>query len=184
MTAPPQTQRAATSQAAWSGRLLAGARFGALLYLFVVAGLLLGTLVPAVVVRWQPLAVVSGSMQPAIRSGAMVLVEPATPDRFYDHPTVVAYPDPARPERLVTHRVVAASTDGTGAVSYTTKGDANRVPDSDAVPHEAVIGSVRMVVPFVGLPALWLRHGNLGALTAWALVSLLAAGALLRQPGS
>lgn len=177
----PQPAAGASSRAV---RLAAGARFAALLYLFVVAGLLLATTAPALAVRWQPLAVVSGSMQPAIRPGAMVLVEAAAPDRFYDHPSVVAYPDPARPHRLVTHRVVAPATDDAGAVSYTTKGDANRVPDSIAVPHDAVIGNVRMVVPFIGLPALWLHHGNLGVLAVWALGSLLAVAALLLGPDS
>lgn len=173
--------QAATSVALRAPRLVVAVRFTALLYLFLVAGLLVATAVPAVVARWQPLAVVSGSMQPAVRPGAVVLVQPPPPDRFFDSPSIVAYPDPARPGQLVTHRVVEATKDERGAVSYTTKGDANRVADSGAVPHDAVLGSVRMVVPFVGLPALWWHQGNLVALAGWCLASLFAVAAALRR---
>lgn len=159
-------------------RMLAVARFASLLYLLVVVLLVLTALVPAVVASWQPLAVVTGSMQPAIRPGSMVLAAPAGPGAYYSTPSVVTFHDPARPGRLVTHRILDTTVGTTGGVSYTTKGDANRVADSDQVPHGDVVGVVRMVVPFVGLPALWAHNGNLAALAGFGACSLLAVGAL------
>lgn len=152
---------------------LAVARFAALVYAFVLVFLVLAATIPAVVAGWQPLAVVSGSMQPAVATGSLVLVQPAEADRFYAHPSIVAFADPARPGRLLTHRVVdTASVDGT--VIYTTKGDANRNADSDTVAHEDTLGAVRMVVPFVGLPATWLHGGDLRPLALWLAASLIA----------
>ena len=159
-------------------RLVVAARFASLLYLVVVVFLLLAAILPALVVGWQPLAVVSGSMQPAIRPGAMALVQPAAPDGHYSAPSIVTFHDPARRGRLITHRVVDTAADGSGAVSYATKGDANHAADSDRVPHADVVGAVRMVVPFVGLPALWIHESNHAALLAFITCSLLAVAML------
>lgn len=162
-TAPParSTRRGRPAGAtAWPTRLVGAARFASLVYLFVVVFLLLATVVPVAVAGWQPLAVVSGSMQPALPQGSMVMVEPAELDQYYAAPTIVAYTDPALADSLVTHRVVATTANDHGVVAYTTKGDANRVADSSAVPHADVTGAVRMVIPFVGLPAWWLVTGQ------------------------
>lgn len=167
------------SAATWAARLVGVARFASMLYVFVVVFLVLAALSPAVAAGWKPLSVVSGSMQPALRPGAMVLVQRAEPDRYYAPPSIVAFHDAARPGRLVTHRIVDTGREDTGAVVYTTKGDANRVVDSGAVAHDEVVGAVRMVVPHVGLPQLWLHDGELAKMAALMLVSLLAAAALL-----
>jgi hypothetical protein len=79
----------------------------------------------------------------------------------------------------VTHRVVATGKDPTGVVAYTTQGDANQVPDSGAVPHDQVVGAVRMVVPFVGLPQMWLHNGELAKVASLSGLSFLAAAGLL-----
>lgn len=163
----------------WAARVVASSRFASMLYVFVVAFLVLATLIPAVVSGWQPLAVVSGSMQPAVMPGAMVLVQPADPDRFYAAPSIIAFDDAARPGRLVTHRVVGTVKDDSGNVTYTTRGDANRVRDSGDLPHEQVMGAVRMVVPHVGLPQMWLHDGHVAKVAAMLLVSLLAVTTLL-----
>lgn len=164
-----------------SSPAIAVARFASLVYVFVVVFLVLATVIPAVLAGWQPLAVVSGSMQPALARGSLVLVQPADPDHSYAPPAIVAFDDPARPGQLLTHRVVD-TTHEDGRVAYTTKGDANRVADSGVVAHDDVIGAVRMVVPFVGLPATWLHSGQVATLVLWLLASLLVAGALLVRP--
>lgn len=45
----------------------------------------------------------------------------------------MAFRDSTRGQ-VVTHRVLATNVDPSGAVSYTTKGDANAVADSDPSP--------------------------------------------------
>lgn len=157
---------------------VAVARFAALVYVFVLVFFVLAALIPALVSGWQPLSVVSGSMQPAVAPGSLVMVQPAEPDSYYAHPSIVAFPDPARPGQLLTHRVVAtASVDGT--VAYTTRGDANPIADSDTVAHDDVLGAVRMVLPFVGLPATWVHQGQVATLALWLVASVVAVGGLL-----
>lgn len=163
-----------TDAGSWGPRFVLAGRFVSLVYLFMIAFLLLGTLVPVIALGWQPLAVVSGSMQPALQPGSVVLVQPARADQFYANPTILAYDDPAAAGHTVTHRVVETHTDDRGAVRYTTKGDANHVVDSSPVAHGAVTGAVRMVVPFVALPALWLTTGESLSLVAVAAMTLMA----------
>lgn len=173
-----RSRRAHASAGVWAPRLGLAARFVSLVYLFVAAFLLLAVLVTVLVAGWQPLAVVSGSMEPALRGGAMVMVEPAEADVYYAKPSIVAYEDPSRPGSLTTHRVVSTAADETGAVVYTTKGDANRVADSSPVAHDNVVGAVRMVVPFLGLPAMWLAGGQLAVLATFVALTLLALAGL------
>lgn len=175
---PPRAVALDASAGRWAARLVLGARFLSLLYLFVLVYLALAVASPAAVLGWRPLSVVSGSMQPAIPPGSMVMVRPAEPDRFYASPSILAFADPNRPGQLLTHRVVdTASHDGT--VVYTTRGDANRVADSGSVAHGDVVGAVRMVIPYVGLPSLWIHQGQPVLLAAWVLTSLMAIGTLL-----
>lgn len=157
----------------WGARLTLGARFASLVYLFMIVFLLLAVLVPVGVAGWQPLSVISGSMQPAVKAGAVVMVEPAEADVYYAHPSIVAYDDPVRPGSVVTHRV-RSTTSEDGTVWYTTKGDANNDADSDPVAHGSLVGAVRMVIPFLGLPASWLANDRLLPLV-FAVTATLAA---------
>lgn len=150
------------------------AEFASLVYLFVLVFLLLTVVVTMAISGWQPLAVVSGSMEPAVRAGSLVMVEPADPHVYFANPSILAYDDPARPGSLVTHRVVSTASDEAGAVFYTTKGDANGVADSTPVPHDSLVGVARMIIPFLGLPAMWLASGQLVMLGAFAALTLLA----------
>ena len=75
-----------------------------------------------VALGWRPLAVLSGSMTPTLRTGDEVIVRPVRAEslRIGD---VVTFPDPSRDGVLVTHRVRALRiVDGTAHV--TTRGDA------------------------------------------------------------
>jgi signal peptidase I len=111
--------------------------------------LALWAIVPAVGWSWSSVVITSGSMLPSIAPGDVVV---AAPDDGHGLApgTVVVFHDPARPG-LVTHRIVAVNDDGT----YQTKGDANRVNDSTLLTPGQVVGVGRIMVPLVGLPAMW-----------------------------
>lgn len=101
---------------------------------------------------WTPVAITSGSMGPHVRVGDVVVVD--THDgRELDPATVITFRDS---DRLVTHRIV--SIDEAGA--YTTKGDANADRDSTPVGDDTVVGSARILVPFIGRPLIWLASGQ------------------------
>lgn len=117
------------------------------LFLFGLVGLVV-FLVGGFGVR--PYLVVTGSMSPAIEPGDVVIVAPTRDVAIGD---VVAY----RGDGVVLHRVVSIERGEGGRLFYITKGDANDSPDPP-VPAEAVLGRVVLVLPKVGLPALWARN--------------------------
>jgi signal peptidase I len=56
---------------------------------------------------------------------------------------------------IVVHRVInKIEKDG---VFYYTKGDANLVQDNYVVKQEDIVGVVEEIIPYVGLPAVWLN---------------------------
>jgi signal peptidase I len=133
-------------------------RFGVGLLSLVLVTLLAGLLVAASLVPaltgWTRVALTSGSMAPSLLPGDVVVADPHVRHPV-DPGTVLVFEDPNRPG-LVTHRVIDARDDG----SYRTKGDANPNPDSALVPQERVVAQGRLVVPMVGLPAVWDAQGH------------------------
>lgn len=108
----------------------------------LAAALAAWVLIPTLFLGWTPLVVTSGSMEPSIGAGDVVLVDPG-----YGAPgpdSVVAFESG---EGVTVHRVVAANPDGT----LTTKGDANASPDSTAVRPDEVAGVGRLLVPHIGM---------------------------------
>ena len=102
---------------------------------------------------WQLQSVQSGSMEPTYPVGSLLVVgavDPAT----VEPGSVVVFRDPGDPARLVTHRVVAVATEG--GLAFTTKGDANSVPDSARVAVEALVGQPLWSVSHLGRLIDWL----------------------------
>ena len=98
----------------------------------------------------HPLVVRSGSMEPGVRTGSMVLVRdvPATSLQPGDVAAV------KRPDgTTVTHRVVAVSREGALA-QLVLKGDANKAQDADPVTAHTA-GLLVWNVPAVGRAAAW-----------------------------
>jgi signal peptidase I len=72
------------------------------------------------------------------------------------------------------HRVVRREIDG----ALVTRGDANRDEDYPPVTADRVLGRMRAVVPAIGAPVVWLRHGDWGPFGRVALATVLSLGAL------
>lgn len=149
--------------------LVPSLQFVATMYLQALVWLGLWVLIPSLFLGFSAVAVDSGSMSPAVRSGDVLLV------KGYEGQTlapgrIVTFADRAREGKLVTHRVVGMNEDG----SYQTKGDANRGADSTPVAPDQIVGEGRLVVPFIGRPLVWAALGNWIAFAAWALLTLLA----------
>ena len=139
------------------------------MYLTLVFTLGAWVLVPTVVLGWQPVTIISGSMAPAVQPGHVVVVEPFGSQELAPG-TVVTYRD-VHQERLITHRIAAVDADGT----ITTRGDANAVDDPIPLTTDRIVGVGRLVVPAAGLPALWAHEGRTDLLAIAFVLTVLAA---------
>ena len=122
---------------------------------------------------YQSLTVVSGSMQPTLGIGSVVIDEVISPldARPGD---IVTFQDPLHPRQL-THRLQRMRVEGDTAYMVTL-GDANDAPERWTVKTDGRIGRVVAHLPKVGYvrAALATRHARLGVMAA-----VLALGAFL-----
>src|SRR5687767_9686496 len=126
-------------------------------YIYLLVWTVLACALPQIFLGWTPTTLVSGSMEPHLGVGDVVLVtpyggEPLSPGQ------VVTFDDPARPGRITTHRIVGPHERG----GYQTKGDANAEPDSTPLPPSAIRGVGRALIPSAGAPIVWLSDGAFG----------------------
>jgi len=92
------------------------------------------------------LTVQSGSMEPAIKMGSVVVVKPATDYKIDD---VITFGQISKTKTPTTHRIFDIKVSASEPV-YITKGDANNAPDQKEVAKKEVIGKVLLDVPYVG----------------------------------
>ena len=147
------------------------------LYLGVLLSLALIAVLPAVL-GWHGTVVQSGSMEPAISAGDVVLATDFGAAHRVPVGGVVEFTSPAEAEpdaveKIRLHRIVAENADGT----FVTAGDANAEVDSTPLERGRIVGQARLLVPAVGLPGLWSGSGNFPALAWWILWTLLAVAA-------
>jgi signal peptidase I len=87
----------------------------------------------------------SGSMEPAITTGSIVVIRPAASYAIND---VITF-ESASAEVPTTHRIIATGEEN-GVRTFSTKGDANEEADTQSVYEDAVLGKVILAVPYVG----------------------------------
>lgn len=120
--------------------------------------------------------VMSGSMEPAVKTGSAVLVQPLKPAdvRAGD---IITFRGNGGGD-LTTHRVDHLSLED-GLLFYT-KGDANNCPDPLPVSGNQLVGKVAFTVPVLGYILFYLRTRE-GLLAFIALAVLIAAGGLISK---
>jgi signal peptidase I len=113
----------------------------------MIVALVLAAAVP-VVLGGRSFSVMSGSMEPSIATGDLIVAMPIDPGdaRSGD---VVTFADPERKGRLLTHRVASATRRG-DSYSFVTKGDANRTVERWSVADDGRIGRVAFRIPKLG----------------------------------
>jgi signal peptidase len=105
--------------------------------------------------------VISGSMEPEIPTGSLVLVN--TKFQELSEGTVISY---RLNENIVTHRVDTVLEDG-----YRTRGDANERADEQIVKPDQVVGIVQMSVPCLGYLIVWLQSVK-GRILVWIMLEV------------
>lgn len=103
-------------------------------------------------------AVQSGSMEPAIKTGSVLLIVPSSD---YTRGDVIAFltspgGNPRTPGAVVTHRIYSIVTAG-GPKTITTKGDANYAPDIETITPDQVLGKAVLTVPYLGYAVNFLK---------------------------
>jgi len=99
------------------------------------------------VLGWHGVIVLSGSMEPALKTGALAFVEPVEPADVKVNDVLTYRRDNSK--TLITHRVIDIQT-GAEGLEFTTRGDANDDPDILTVKETQVIGVVHYFVPGAG----------------------------------
>lgn len=105
--------------------------------------------------HFHAIAIASGSMSPEINKGDVVVIEKI--DEKYDllqEGQVIAY---KHGNIVVVHRLINIIKSDNNYYFYT-KGDANEDDDNWVINQDDIIGIVKVKVPFVGLPTVWLNE--------------------------
>ena len=120
----------------------------------------------------KALIVRSGSMQPAIGTGDLILVRPQQSYKIGD---VISFSDPAKAQTTVTHRIADVQIQN-GQIFYQTKGDANEEADFTLVPAKNVIGQADYSIRSVGklFAQIKTREGFLAAIIIPAVFVILS----------
>lgn len=111
----------------------------------VVASLLIVSVLP-VPGNIKSFVVLSGSMEPNIKTGSVVFIKP---DSLYKKGDVITFGQATKTNPPITHRVIETKVINGNQV-FITKGDANNTPDITEVPKSDIQGKVFLTIPFLG----------------------------------
>ena len=98
---------------------------------------------------YETFTVYSGSMEPALKVGALAVVK-GVPSVQFRPGDVITYRMPSQPDVVITHRIVSIVQTEDGRRQYRTKGDANPTEDIVFIDAGAVVGRVLYSVPYAG----------------------------------
>ena len=96
---------------------------------------------------WSVNSVVSGSMEPALGKGSLIVTRPVKLQEIKVG-DIILFSSPISFKTMITHRVV--DVEYNSLLSIRTQGDANISPDPYRVPGQNVIGKVVLHVPSIG----------------------------------
>ena len=105
--------------------------------------------------KYQPVAVLSGSMSPTFNRGDAVIINKLTKQEKNElkKGDIIQF---ISGTKYVVHRIYKVTNDEYGNKAFITKGDHNNAPDSDKVSLDNVIGKVSFSIPLIGYPSVWL----------------------------
>lgn len=107
--------------------------------------------------KYQPVAVLSGSMTPYFNRGDAVVIEKLSKSEKDNlkKGDVIQFVSGGK---YVIHRIVKIEKDENLNRIFKTKGDFNNVEDSGTVGYDQVIGKLSFIIPFIGYPSVWLNE--------------------------
>lgn len=97
-------------------------------------------------ISYKFLKVQSGSMEPAVKMGSLILVTPA---QDYEIGDIITFCQNKNCSKTITHRLVDIRYES-GKAFYLTKGDVNKLADKQEIAEEQIVGKVRFGLPALG----------------------------------
>jgi signal peptidase len=97
--------------------------------------------------RYQTYVVLSGSMEPTIHTGSVIVATAADPNTLQVG-DIVSFVRPGDEEN-VTHRIIEIKGGAQGR-TFVTKGDASGAPDVGEIRFDRLAGKVRVSIPYLG----------------------------------
>jgi signal peptidase len=96
---------------------------------------------------WRIDAVISGSMEPELKAGSLVVARPVEPESIIPGDIITFYLQ-GTSDTAVTHRVIDIKHNS--PLYFETKGDANEQPDPFIVPARDLLGKICIHIPYLG----------------------------------
>ncbi len=103
---------------------------------------------------WRVDAVLSGSMEPQLKVGSLVITRPVEPEAIAVGDIIIFRPV-AVGENLISHRVIGVEEHS--PLYFKTKGDASEDPDPFIIPARNVVGKICFTVPYLGFATQFLK---------------------------
>jgi signal peptidase len=113
----------------------------------VVLGAFLVLIETALLPGYELRIVQSGSMEPALQTGGVVVIRSQT--ERYQIGDIITFGTDAANQLPTTHRIIG-DTIQNGQLAYQTKGDANDAADANPVLASAIRGKVVFDIPYLG----------------------------------
>jgi signal peptidase len=126
---------------------------------------------------WRVDAVLSGSMEPKLKTGAVVITQPADPEAIAVGDIITFRPTTVG-ENTISHRVLGIER--SSSLYFRTKGDANEDPDPFIVPAQNLAGRICLHIPFLGYVTQFVKT-PLGFSLALVIPGLLIVGLCMRN---
>jgi len=111
----------------------------------VVALLMVISIFP-VTGNFKFLIVLSGSMEPTIHTGSVIIVKP---EAAYHKGDIISYGKFGSTNNSITHRIIEEK-EINGQTRFIAQGDNNNAPDDKPVDPATILGKTVLAVPYVG----------------------------------
>lgn len=118
-----------------------------LVFLIIIGALIAFSMLP-IKNNYQVLTVMSGSMEPTIPVGSVIVVKPQPQ---YEAGDIITFKTPGSTKKndFTTHRILEIKTSN-GITTFVTKGDANDDSDREFIDRQDIVGKERFAVSLVG----------------------------------
>ena len=128
-------------------------------FIVIVALLLIVSVFP-ITGNYKLMIVQSGSMEPAIKMGSVVIVKPLSTSSGqagdYKIGDVITFGPSTKTKAPTSHRIFDIKVVN-GEPVYITKGDANNAPDSTEIQKKDIIGKVLFSIPYIGYAVIFAK---------------------------